>query len=103
MFNRTLVRYSKHRAFISYSGLFDEFRFNELSNQLALGYTYNWKDFFEIGPGLFAGGYARIGLGCMASVKYKCFTIGIATSNLIPLVTRWGKGTDVSISSLFYF
>jgi hypothetical protein len=103
LFNRTLVRYSKHRAFISFSGLLDEFRFNELSNQLALGYTYNWKDFFEIGPGLFAGGYARIGLGCMASVKYKCFTIGIATSNLIPLVTRWGKGTDVSISSLFYF
>ncbi|GAL85247.1 hypothetical protein MYP_2476 [Sporocytophaga myxococcoides] len=103
LFNRTLVQYSKHRAYISLSGLLNEFRINELSNQLSIGYTYNWKDFFEIGPGFFAGGNARIGLGCMASIKYRCFTIGAATSNLFPLVTKLGKGTDISISSLFFF
>ncbi len=103
LFNRTLVQYSKHRAYISFSGNLDEFRIKEFSNQLSLGYTYNWKDFFEIGPGFFAGGNARIGLGCMASIKYRCFTIGAATSNLFPLVSKWGKGTDFSISSLFFF
>jgi len=103
LFNRTLVHYSKHRAYFSFSGTLEEFKIDEFSNQLAIGYTYNWKDFFEIGPGFFAGGNARLGLGCMASVKYKCFTIGAATSNLFPFITKWGKGTDFSVSSLFSF
>lgn len=103
LFNRTLVHYSKHRAFFSFSGPLEEFKVNEFTNQLAIGYTYNWKDFFEIGPGFFAGGNARLGVGCMTSVKYKCFTIGAATSNLFPFITQNGKGTDFSLSSLFFF
>ncbi|MBO9703741.1 MAG: hypothetical protein J7604_26280 [Sporocytophaga sp.] len=103
LFNRTLVHYSKHRAYFYFSGALEEFKLNEFSNQLSVGYTYNWNDFFEIGPGFFVGGNARLGLGCMTSVKYKYFTIGAATSNLFPLIIKSGKGTDFSVSSLFSF
>jgi len=103
LFRKTLVRYSKHRVYFSFSGELDEFSINDFSNYICAGYVYNWKDFFEIGPGFFAGGNARLGIGCMASVKYKWFALGAGTSNLFPFIFQQGRGTDFSLNSYFSF
>lgn len=59
-------------------------------------YTYSFKNILNLGTGVTLGGISGFMAGAHLSLKANWFKLGIASNNLLPLIsTRAGRGTDL--------
>jgi len=101
---RKKVSYDVHTFFATYVQGFRNYLSTTKRPALNIGYNYSFHNAINTGANITLGGLNKVMGGAHLSLRLGVFKIGLASNNLLPLLTtKAGHGSDFNLAMGFYF